>query len=124
MVLSVLVVGSQVILPAYFLVSLWKRLKVDRMAWLLKVLYTGTFLLFLFVVGRWDSAGYYLRYVFPGLFIAAAVASFPQRLVAVRHAAYGRLQFDRHRGSPSSNPDADDRLDVRGRQSRRHRRWH
>lgn len=76
MIPSVLLLGSQVILPAYFLVSLWKGPEVDRVAWLLKLLYTGTFLLFLFVAGRWDWPGYYLRWVFPVLFIVAAARSF------------------------------------------------
>lgn len=44
---SVLLLGSHMILPVCFLVSLWRRVETDRFAWLLKVLYTGTFLLFL-----------------------------------------------------------------------------
>jgi murein DD-endopeptidase MepM/ murein hydrolase activator NlpD len=64
------------ILPLLFIVSLWRSREADRCRWLLKALYTGAFIAYLFVMGRWDFSSLYLRYVFAVLYIAAVAKSF------------------------------------------------
>jgi hypothetical protein len=39
-------------------------------------LYSGAFILYLFVAGRWDWLSYYLRYVFPALFVVVAIVAY------------------------------------------------
>jgi len=71
-----LIVSTLVLLPTYLIVSLGRTRETSRGTWLLKVLSTGTFLLFMFVAGRWDWLSYYIRYLILLLFIAAAVTSY------------------------------------------------
>lgn len=67
---------SLLLLPGYFLYTLWKRNDSSRFEWLLRVLYSGGFILFIFLVGPWSWLGYFLRYLFLLLFAAAGFASY------------------------------------------------
>lgn len=66
------------LLPAYLLAVFWKGKSADKFQWLLKFLYTGSYMAFLFMAGRWDWVSYYLRYLMIGLYVLAAVASYQQ----------------------------------------------
>ncbi|MFW6097562.1 MAG: M23 family metallopeptidase [Chloroflexota bacterium] len=73
---TVLPIISHVIVPAAFIVTLWRSEPVSRIAWMARVLAFGGFILFLFFAGAaWSWVSYYLRYVFLVLFIAAAIIS-------------------------------------------------
>jgi murein DD-endopeptidase MepM/ murein hydrolase activator NlpD len=63
-------------LPLLFIFSLWRSKEADRCRWLLKALYSGAFLAYLFIMGRWDFSSLYLRYAFAVLYIAAVARSF------------------------------------------------
>jgi hypothetical protein len=81
---------SQLILPVYFIYSLWNGREHSRFHWLLKLLYSGAFLLYILLAGRWDWLSYYLRYLLPLLFVAAAIVSYRRAKT---------LPFFAHRGS-------------------------
>jgi hypothetical protein len=78
---------TQLILPIYFIYSLWNGREHSRFQWLLKVLYGGAFLLYIFLAGRWNWLSYYLRYLSPLLFVAAAIVSY-RRVKALPFFAY------------------------------------
>ncbi len=63
------------IMPAYIVYALWCGREKSRIIWLLKALYTCLFILFIFLAGRWDWIGYYLRFVWLALLAAALVVS-------------------------------------------------
>lgn len=73
---SVLPIISHVIVPAAFIVTLWRSDPVSRIAWLARVLAFGGFIFFLFIAGAaWSWVSYYFRFLFPVLFIAATIVS-------------------------------------------------
>jgi hypothetical protein len=78
---------TQLILPVYFIYSLWNGREHSRFQWLLKVVYSGAFLIYIFLAGRWDWLSYYLRYLFPLLFVAATIVSY-RRVKALPLFAY------------------------------------
>lgn len=57
------------IVPAAILFSLWKGPFHSRLDWLIQLLFTFMFILWIFFAGSWDWVGYYFRYVWIGLFI-------------------------------------------------------
>jgi Peptidase family M23 len=79
----ILVLGVTLVIPASFLWALGRQRETNRLRWLLETLYTGGFVLYVVLVGRWDWVGYYLRYVAAGAFIFVAIASY-RRLPARR----------------------------------------
>lgn len=64
------------ILPVYLLATLWNGREESRFRWLVKVLYTGGYLLFLLLAGPWHWLSHYLRLAFAGLFVLAAYISY------------------------------------------------
>jgi hypothetical protein len=71
----ILQVGLQIILPAFLLLSLWRERFGSRLEWVLNVLAIGAILLFVFLTARWDFTSYYLRFVWPLLFVVAVPMS-------------------------------------------------
>lgn len=67
---------TQLILPGYLIYSLWNGREHSRVTWLLKLLYSVAFLLYILLTGRWDWLSYYLCYLFPILFVVATVVSY------------------------------------------------
>ncbi|RKQ33453.1 M23 family metallopeptidase [Oceanobacillus halophilus] len=64
MVIEILkVIGIQLILPAAFIISLWRAKYTNRLDWLIQVLFTLIFITWLVMAGRWDWLGYYLRFL-------------------------------------------------------------
>lgn len=64
------------VLPASFIYSQWKSNEPTRFSWLIKAAYSGVFLLYLFLFGRWDFISVYLRWLWIALFLLALVVSF------------------------------------------------
>lgn len=62
-------------LPAYFSYMIWRGTERDRFAWALKVLYSGAFLCYILLTGRWDWLSYYLAPLQLLLFALAVLAS-------------------------------------------------
>ncbi len=71
----VLQLFALVALPVFFIAVLRRSREPDRVRWIIKVLYTGVFLSYLFVAGRWDVLTVYLRYVLALAYLVAVVAS-------------------------------------------------
>jgi hypothetical protein len=77
MLISIIILFvMQLLLPAYFIYSLWVGRLDSRFAWLVKTLYSGAFILYVFLTGRWDWLSYYLRYLIIVLFVAAALIAY------------------------------------------------
>lgn len=82
--------ATLLVLPGYFLYSLWRGRENSKFNWLLKVLYSGAFLLYVVLAGNWSWLSYYLRFVIPILFVLAVFISYQR----VRHLPF----FARSRG--------------------------
>lgn len=67
---------THLILPIYFIYALWSGREQSRFVWLLKVTYSGAFLLYIFLAGRWDWLSYYLRYLLVLPFVVAIIVSY------------------------------------------------
>lgn len=65
----------QVILPVAFILSLWKTKYPTRLDWVIQLLFTVVFITWLFLSGRWDWVGIYLKYVWVLLLIPAIYLS-------------------------------------------------
>lgn len=68
--------AAHLLLPAYFILALWRRRQGESRHWLLTAMYTAAYLAYLFVAGRWDLFGYYWRYFWPVIFIVVAVRTY------------------------------------------------
>jgi Peptidase family M23 len=64
------------VLPACFIYSLWRGRERSKSEWLVKALYTGAFVLYLFLVGNWAWLSYYLRYLILVVYLVAAAISY------------------------------------------------
>lgn len=71
--------AAQLLLPAYFIATLWWRRHGPSGRWLLTAAYTAAYLAYLFVAGRWDIVGYYWRYILPVIGAPDTVRHQPQR---------------------------------------------
>jgi hypothetical protein len=72
----ILLFVQQIFLPGYFIYSLWRGKERSRFQWLLKVAYSGLYIFYIFLAGRWDWVSYYLRFVFPVLYFIAVYISY------------------------------------------------
>jgi hypothetical protein len=72
----VLLVFASFILPAYLLYKLLRAEETSMFRWLLRISFTGAFLIYLFMIGRWDWFSYYLRYVWLVFYVVAALLSY------------------------------------------------
>lgn len=64
-------VAVQLLLPAVFIYSLWKKVFHSKLEWLTELLSTIMIIVWIFQAGRWDWTGYYLRFIWLVLLIAA-----------------------------------------------------
>mgnify|MGYP001193043685 CR=1 FL=1 len=69
-ILQVLVIN--LILPAVFIYSLWRGSFESKLEWLIQLLATTLLTVWVFLAGRWDWTGYYMRYAWL-VFLAAAI---------------------------------------------------
>ncbi|MGJ7041340.1 hypothetical protein J2Y63_004613 [Shinella sp. BE166] len=70
---------TQVLLPAFFLLWLWLPRPPDRLGWIMRVLYGASYFAFIPVIGRWDFLSTTLAILLPVAFTACAALSY-QRL--------------------------------------------
>lgn len=57
------------VIPAVITFSLWKGPFHSRLDWMIQLLFTGMYILWIFFAGSWDWLGYYFRYVWIILFL-------------------------------------------------------
>lgn len=67
---------TQVLLPAFFLLWLWLPRPADQLGWAMRVLYGGCYFAFIAVIGRWDFVSSTLAVGLPIVFIGMAALSF------------------------------------------------
>ena len=72
----ILILLMQVLLPAAFILWIWKRTCKCKLDWLLPLLTAGTFILYMFLAGRWDWLSYYLRFILVATFLWVAYKSY------------------------------------------------
>lgn len=60
-----------IILPAIFIVMLWRLKSKSKLDWIIQLLLTTALISWLFFGGNWDSISYYIRYIWPILLIPA-----------------------------------------------------
>ena len=63
---------TQVLLPAFFLLWLFLPQPADRLGWAMRVVYGACYIAFVCVIGRWDFLSADLAYVLPLLFLSLA----------------------------------------------------
>lgn len=73
--ISVLMIGVLILLPAVLMITLWRASFKSRFEWLLEALMVTVFGFFIFQSGNWSWAGYYLRFLLLALLILALVIS-------------------------------------------------
>jgi hypothetical protein len=71
-----LLIITQIIIPIYFFVWLWRGNDRSKLDWLLKLFVVSLFIAHIFLAGRWDWLSYYLRYLLILLLAIAAYKSF------------------------------------------------
>lgn len=87
MELSILILlTTQIFLPAFFLVWLWLPRPTDRLGWTMRVFYGACYFAFISIIGRWDFLSSTLSIIMPAIFIACAGLSF----LRIRHHAWNR----------------------------------
>jgi hypothetical protein len=74
--IAVLVIVIQFVLPCYLAYDVWRSGNETRWAWCLRASASAAFFALLFVTGRWDVVGYYLRFLLPALFVIAVAAGY------------------------------------------------
>src|SRR5512138_1109693 len=62
-------------MPLYCAWRVWRLRTGSRSAWLIAVTEAALIVALVFIVGRWDMAGYYTRFLLLTLFAAAVFAS-------------------------------------------------
>lgn len=70
---------TQVLLPAFFLLWLWLPRPPDRLGWIMRVLYGASYFAFIAIIGRWDFLSTTLAILLPVAYAACAALSY-QRL--------------------------------------------
>jgi hypothetical protein len=71
-----LLILTHLILPLGFLFWLWHGKEHSKLNWLVKLMVVAFYILHMFLSGRWDMLGYYLRFLLVALFAVAAIMSF------------------------------------------------
>jgi len=68
-------IGLLIILPASFIISLWKAIFKSKLEWLLDSLVTTALIVWLFQTGNWSWVGYYVRFLWLLIFIVTILFS-------------------------------------------------
>src|ERR1700754_4829743 len=74
--MAVLMVVIQLVLPCYLAYDIWRTRNETRWAWCLRAAGAAAYVGLIFLTGRWDLLGYYLRFLVLGVFTIAAVAGY------------------------------------------------
>ncbi|HSM81972.1 MAG TPA: M23 family metallopeptidase [Nodosilinea sp.] len=70
-----LVIVTHLVVPVFFLVWLWRGGEKSKLEWLLTTLTVLFYSVHIFLVGRWDFFGYFLRFVLGGAFLVVTFRS-------------------------------------------------
>ena len=70
------IVFFQLVLPALFVITLWRGTRKSKLDWLVQALFTTLYISWLFMTAPWDFLSYYLRYVWVLLLIGALIFSY------------------------------------------------
>ena len=84
------IVFFQLVLPALFVITLWRGTKKSKLDWLVQALFTTLYISWLFMTAPWDFLSYYLRYAWVLLLIGALIFSYME----VRDKPF-RVAFDK-----------------------------
>jgi hypothetical protein len=76
MLLYLLQSAVVILVPLYFIVALARAKEADRLSWLLKASYSGAFIAYVSMMGRWDLVSVYVRYAIVVLYVGAVLWSF------------------------------------------------
>ncbi|MFQ5891355.1 MAG: M23 family metallopeptidase [Candidatus Methanofastidiosia archaeon] len=72
----VMLIIGHLFIPFIFIIWLWRGKDKSKIDWMVKLLVVGTFVVYIFLVGRWDWLSYYLRFILIALFLIAAYKSY------------------------------------------------
>jgi hypothetical protein len=67
---------AYLIIPLVFLVWLGRGRERSKIGWLIKLLVVALYIIYIFLVGRWDWFSYYLRFISIALFFFVAFKSY------------------------------------------------
>ncbi|SFD66095.1 Peptidase family M23 [Lentibacillus persicus] len=86
----------QIALPAVFIYDLWRAKSDNRLDWFIQLSFTIIFFLWLFLSGRWDWTGYYVKYIWLMLLIVSVYFSWRKvRSLPFRTPLKGSQKFTR-----------------------------
>ncbi|WP_053596955.1 MULTISPECIES: hypothetical protein [Lysinibacillus] len=68
-------IGMLIVLPASFIISLWKATFKSKLEWLLDSFVTAALIVWLFQAGNWSWVGYYVRFLWLVILIVTFVFS-------------------------------------------------
>jgi hypothetical protein len=71
-----ILITTQILLPAFFLLWLFLPQPADRLGWAMRVLYGASYYAFISVIGRWDFLSSALAVLLPVVFAACAALSY------------------------------------------------
>lgn len=75
-VMIIILLAVCILLPIYYSVRVFRLSESSKAGWLIMVVEAGVIVSLVLVVGRWDIAGYYTRFVLLTLLLAAVAWSF------------------------------------------------
>jgi hypothetical protein len=70
------IVSIHYIFPLALIIWLWAGKSRSKFAWLGKITLAATYFLLIYFIGFWGFAGFYLRYLWPVLFVVAGIFSY------------------------------------------------
>ncbi|SFP33702.1 M23 family metallopeptidase [Salibacterium halotolerans] len=82
----------QLLLPALFIISLWRAKMTSKLEWIIQGLFTTTFISWIFLSSPWYWSSYYLRFVWLLLLVLALFFSWKKIRTMPFRAAYSRSQ--------------------------------
>jgi hypothetical protein len=94
-VLLVICIG----MPVYYAWRMWRLDEPSRAAWLIVLAEASVIVALVLLVGRWDMAGYYMRFLLLGLFLAAVLLSLKKHWLRPWRAPETKTVWRRHRAS-------------------------
>lgn len=74
-VMIILLLAVSLVLPLFYTVRVMRLAEHSKIGWLIVAADATFFVALIFVLSRWDIAGYYTRYILLGLFVAALIRS-------------------------------------------------
>ena len=72
----IILLFTHLILPSLFIIWIWKGKYKTKFDWLIRSVLVGTFILYIFLSGRWDWVSYYFRFLLLFLFTITLCCSY------------------------------------------------